>query len=587
MQVLVAPTRGELDRAHSKGDWMDVGVASIRNLFKISWNRTLLWGILALSSVPIHLLYNSAVFKSIGANEYILITANPDWLKGEDFNRKVGSIDPKDSPYGSSGSESLLSGQEAAQRYFHENLDADWLISNLSISECMSTYGTTFVSGHSHVVAITNRKGNSSKETLFYASANPATAGYVGWMCQSRSGYCQLHSLQKGQDWQIGGMKIEYCLSQLQPQHCAVRFSVHILVAVICMNALKSVVMFITLYGQKKSTLVTVGDAIASYLDRPDDYTTKRCLIDRGDMGTWRKHGASKPMSRVYQDGKGSRWFSAVRSTVWVACLLLVSAAIIASGFLIGMGVSSIKASGASSPWSLGWGAIDPNAMIQGSYSLPQDGTRGLIVSVLLANCPQALVSFLYLLYNSLLTSLLLAKEWTTYNSRCKGLRVTTRSGLYQRSTYCLHLPFRYSIPLLCTSAILHWVISQSIFLVRVDYYSEGEKQSHSDGSDSGGPDSNGSNIGFSLPPILTAMIIGFLMLAFIIGLGFRKLGNMPVAGSCSVAISAACHRPEDDVDAAVSPVQWGEVQGTEDGIGHACFTFQAVTPLVPGRIYA
>lgn len=56
MQALSAPTRQEVDRAHEKGDWMDIGVASVRNLFKIKWQRTVAWWVLAMSSIPIHLL---------------------------------------------------------------------------------------------------------------------------------------------------------------------------------------------------------------------------------------------------------------------------------------------------------------------------------------------------------------------------------------------------------------------------------------------------------------------------------------------------------------------------------------------------
>lgn len=34
----------------------------------------------------------------------------------------------------------------------------------------------------------------------------------------------------------------------------------------------------------------------------------------------------------------------------------------------------------------------------------------------------------------------------------------------------------------------------------------------------------------------------------------------MPLAGSCSTAISAACHPPKDEADTAVlGPVMWGE----------------------------
>ena len=63
----------------------------------------------------------------------------------------------------------------------------------------------------------------------------------------------------------------------------------------------------------------------------------------------------------------------------------------------------------------------------------------------------------------------------------------------------------------------------------------------------------------------------------------------MPVAGSCSVAIAAACHRPKDDVDAAYLPVGWGEVnkEDPEDEVYHCCFTSTEVRDLVPGRMYA
>lgn len=58
MQTLCSPTREEVDRAHAKGDWVDIGTPSFRNIWgRISKRRTLMWWILGLSSVPIHLLY--------------------------------------------------------------------------------------------------------------------------------------------------------------------------------------------------------------------------------------------------------------------------------------------------------------------------------------------------------------------------------------------------------------------------------------------------------------------------------------------------------------------------------------------------
>lgn len=56
MQILSAPTRGEVDKAHQKKKWLDIGVPSIRNLFEIKKRRAYLWLFLGLSSIPLHLL---------------------------------------------------------------------------------------------------------------------------------------------------------------------------------------------------------------------------------------------------------------------------------------------------------------------------------------------------------------------------------------------------------------------------------------------------------------------------------------------------------------------------------------------------
>ena len=56
MQCLGSPTRGELDTAHAKGSWLDVGIPSVRNLIKINRKRAVVWMFLASSSVPLALV---------------------------------------------------------------------------------------------------------------------------------------------------------------------------------------------------------------------------------------------------------------------------------------------------------------------------------------------------------------------------------------------------------------------------------------------------------------------------------------------------------------------------------------------------
>ena len=234
--------------------------------------------------------------------------------------------------------------------------------------------------------------------------------------------------------------------------------------------------------------------------------------------------------------------------------------------------------------WSLGYGTVSIETIphIYGSIS------GKLIPMTLIANFPQALLSFLYLTYNALFTCMLTAKEWSAFAHQRKTLRVTCPVG-NQRSTYWLQLPYRYGIPLLVMSAVLHWLVSQSLFLVPVTVtYQPGELYGRYRVPDD---PSQGhrliSSCGYSPIAIITVIPLGALLLLVVIANGFRKYRKgMPLAGSCSAAISAACHRPEEDVDAALLPVSWGAVR-TDGPIGHCCFTSFEVSPPVEGNSYS
>ena len=54
MQLLSAPTRSEINKAHARYTWLDIGVPSFRNLWCIHWKRKIAVSILALSSIPLH-----------------------------------------------------------------------------------------------------------------------------------------------------------------------------------------------------------------------------------------------------------------------------------------------------------------------------------------------------------------------------------------------------------------------------------------------------------------------------------------------------------------------------------------------------
>lgn len=56
MQCLCAPTRREINQAHFRGAWLDIGQPSLRNLRYIRRWKLVMWIALVLSSLPLHLL---------------------------------------------------------------------------------------------------------------------------------------------------------------------------------------------------------------------------------------------------------------------------------------------------------------------------------------------------------------------------------------------------------------------------------------------------------------------------------------------------------------------------------------------------
>lgn len=84
---------------------------------------------------------------------------------------------------------------------------------------------------------------------------------------------------------------------------------------------------------------------------------------------------------------------------------------------------------------SLGFGEVNSETMI-GLMKHSQDlSAAGVIFTVLVANAPQILLSFLCFAYNGTFTCMLLVEEWNAYAHKRKFLRATPLTG-GQRSTY-------------------------------------------------------------------------------------------------------------------------------------------------------
>jgi hypothetical protein len=200
-----------------------------------------------------------------------------------------------------------------------------------------------------------------------------------------------------------------------------------------------------------------------------------------------------------------------------------------------------------------------------------------------IANSPQLLLSVVFLYFNSMFTSMALAYEWGQFGTHRKGLRVTTPRG-NQRETYFLQLPLKVGIPLNALSGLLHWLASQTLFVVRIDWRNrEGALK----------PDSSLAACGVSTSALLTLLLVLMALSAMTSVLGFRSFrGQIPFTGSCSWVISAACHSDPDEADIALGRVKWGSISisngGDEDGaVGHCSFSSRQVVKPKVGKKYA
>ena len=227
-----------------------------------------------------------------------------------------------------------------------------------------------------------------------------------------------------------------------------------------------------------------------------------------------------------------------------------------------------------SQEWAAGLGTILPNNLISGGHKT--NDPNQVIQNVLIANIPQVVLSLVYVQYNGLFTCMLLSREWASYSSSRKGLRTSIPQGT-QRSSYWLSLPYKFSLPLLVASGLLHWLLSQSLFLAEVNVF---------DNSGNISPDSI-STVGWSGLSLTLLLALGGTMILTIIAFGFMRYApGIPIASSNSRAISAACHPLPGRHSEHLQKVQYGVMLESGEGKGRVGFSGRDVSPLVDGHVY-
>lgn len=148
-----------------------------------------------------------------------------------------------------------------------------------------------------------------------------------------------------------------------------------------------------------------------------------------------------------------------------------------------------------------------------------------------------------------------------------------------QRAAHTLQVPLRYAIPLLISMAVLHVFISQAVFLVKVNPY-------RLDGTLD--TTSSPSSFMVSFDGLLATLVWSGVLILALHGLGLRKLHtkDMPLMCNNSRAISAACHPPRGDGNAANKPVAYGVLIVDGERLDRVGFSSNEVGRLQAGVVY-
>ena len=591
MQILSSPLREEVDAAHAANKWLFIGVPNSKNLRYLPWTRRLLLLTLAVCSLPVHLLWNSAIVLELSANNYLVAAVSKEFVSGAPIDT----------------SSSVLEYLEEAKPIVERLESLTHNSTNLTAAQCITSYAQELMSDYSNLALVTNVH-NSSNSLLglweYDIRSSTQTSGLIplgmNWPCDIERAIakeradCNSANLatSNATNWSpfrghpdnsylsIVNSHVEYCLAQSTKRTCRISLTPTIVWIVLAANLSKVMCFYgtLVLVRNSSSPLITTGDAVQSFLSKPDPKLSQRCLSTvsqvKNDAKFWTAPEIPLQWLPRHQVGLCG---ASLSSWLWLFLPAVTGIGSVVFFYII---------KDLNGFLSFGFSSTNKSELITRA---DQSVNFGIVAGTLLANTPQIILSYIYTAYNALITSMLSHSELLSYSTKRRGLRVTQPTHM-QRSSYYLSLPYRFSIPLIAASTILHWLVSESFFLVRVIAYAQ-------DGTED--PEELISAVGFSSYAIVVSLaVMAFMLLAvLILGLSMRYPRTMPLAATCSASIAAICqpvHGTEFEVDLAKLPLSWGTVdqespvEYDEYGrpVHHATFSSERVSPLVRGAVY-
>ncbi|KAF6802953.1 hypothetical protein CSOJ01_11227 [Colletotrichum sojae] len=306
-------------------------------------------------------------------------------------------------------------------------------------------------------------------------------------------------------------------MAERRSSTCSVSLSKPLVAAVVLAIMLKVLICIVVVrvLGSQES-LVTPGDAVASFISVQDEGTVSGPITQ--DMVRQRKR--TKVMKgAIYSPLKPQKWAEkrssraqAIPRGVWIRTYIILLIGFAATVACLQQQISNGTPLG-----------IKLNADEASDILYPVTDASPFLSSVIIANIPQLYLSFWYIVYNALITRRVMSQEWALLSVDYRPLRVT-----------------QPNIPLLVLSTLGHWLASNALFVIVSQGY-PGPTGDYTKDHTSLPPDAVVA-IGQASLPVLKLTILCAMMILWPILLSRKVLpGYMPIVGSNSLAIMAAC----------------------------------------------
>ncbi|KAI1465716.1 uncharacterized protein F4812DRAFT_461410 [Daldinia caldariorum] len=603
MQIVSSPSRDEIDKAHMFFYSVDVGIPSTRNFRFISLFKKSCWIILLLSSLPIHLFFNSTIFETTYlGSDWQATVATEAFTRGAGYSAPGASLafnkppeywSPTTAYLNISGIPMLSKDTKKAAA-----TGGNWTV--MDPSTCFAEYTSCQPRNRYRDVVVvidsgTNNKEGWVREEVFnltedlslwwntYISRNETNSLWYSTDCQTSRVHdtvendCDhtcwdplfptgpnsygIHETspsnwtffwnfsphRREYDYGFNGnfsqMAVKYCLAEPQSRVCKVGISNVLLLLVIVCTIIKVIQCSIIVWKLPRQSLVTPGDAIASFITEPDPYTVGLGTLDVVD--SCRLESAHRQLPSHYNEYtldatiKPRRWPKirrrylliiprGVRLRTYVFLAMSIVLLAVCSGF-------SYRSNGNTFGGSFGH-----SDELRAIHSM--DGA-GYLTTLLVSNSPQLLLSACYFSYNAFLTRILVEQEWNSYSLKYNPLRVTYPEG-DQISSYRLQLPYKYSIPLIIIMIICHWLLSNALFFFGIEggFWGISVNASYTQAYFHLSENSLVS-LGYSAAALLALLVVSCTIVPLPLLLSLRKpKGKMVAGGWDSLVISAACH---------------------------------------------